>query len=85
LDGDFEHHQRRTGGVMLGTNGAGTQWRWSVTGVAAGTCFSFDPSAPANGLLRDDHCDGTLDGTLAASVQPVQELPPQVLTVLQGH
>lgn len=69
--------------ARMGTNGMGQSWRWTVRDLPAGACLRFDPALAANGLFRDDDCDGQPDGTQVAIAQVVRELPLEILTVQQ--
>ena len=69
--------------LVLGTNGTGTRFQWTLHDPPLYSCYTFSPANPSAGLLVDTNCDGTIDGTLAALVTPVVENPPDLVGVVQ--
>ncbi|HKS37006.1 MAG TPA: Ig-like domain-containing protein, partial [Verrucomicrobiae bacterium] len=69
--------------VQLGTNGTGRRLEWTLSNPPANTCFRFLPGDTNAVLLVDENCDGTAESTMAATVQPVTELPPTLIAVVQ--
>lgn len=69
--------------VLLGTDGTGTRWGWTVRNLPAGAGLRFDPAAPTSGLARDDDGDGVPEEFVVATEEPVRERPPEIRNVVQ--
>jgi concanavalin A-like lectin/glucanase superfamily protein/Big-like domain-containing protein/thrombospondin type 3 repeat protein len=69
--------------VQLGTNGTGRRLEWTLSNPSTSACFRFLPGDTNAVLLVDENCDGTAESTMAATVQPVTELPPTLIAVVQ--
>lgn len=69
--------------VLSDTNGIARQLRWSLANIIAGACYRLPFSDSTGTLLVDTNADGTADGSLAATILEVNELPPEVLSVRQ--
>jgi hypothetical protein len=69
--------------VSFGANGLGQKLEWTVPAASSTACYRY-AVGDTNGLLNvDDNCDGVADSTIAASISPVQELQPRIISVVQ--
>lgn len=69
--------------LLLGTNGTGQRFEWSLPSLAADSCVFFAADDAGGSLKVDAGCDGFPDGTLAATSRSISELPPGIITVIQ--
>ena len=67
--------------LTLTTNGTGQLFRWTVAAPSVGSCLSV--ALGQTTLTLDAACDGSPDGSLAATVTPISERPPELLAARQ--
>ena len=65
--------------LRLANDGTGQLLEWTVNNASSDACYRYALIDGSGQLAVDDGCDGVMDSVVAATIQPITELPPTEL------